>query len=624
VARWPERETVNDQSQGVQLAKLQELVRYWGTDYDWRKVEAKLNALPQFVTEIDGLDIQFIHVRSRHPNALPLIMTHGWPGSPLELLKVIGPLTDPTAYGGRAEDAFDLVLPTYPGYGFSGKPRGTDWGPSHVASAWDQLMRRLGYTRYVSQGGDWGAIISEVMAVQAPPGLLGIHINMPGTVPPSVLRLLRNGDPAPAGFSDVEKAAYASLDAFYRKGFGYADMMNTRPQTLGYGLADSPVGMAAFFYDKFAAWTHSGGQPEQALTPDEMLDDITLYWLTNTGTSSSRSYWDAAQGGGGPFNAFDIRTVPVAVTIFPGEIYRAPRSWAEQSFHKLIYWNEVDKGGHFAAWEQPDLFAAEIREAFRSLRTSGAQALPAATVQPNAPAKVGRSGNRNAAKPTIVLVHGAFADATGWQHVIPLLERDGYTVIAVQNSLASLAGDVETTKRVIDAQKGPVVAVGHSYGGAVITGAAAGNANVKALVYIAAFAPEAGEPIGAFGEKYPSELGTALRPDAAGFVYIDRAQFRDLFAKDVSATEASVMAATQKPVNGSAFGASVEQAAWKTIPSWYLVAQEDRAINPDLERFYAKRMGAKTTEIKSSHVPFVSHPEEVVRLIQQAASAVSK
>jgi pimeloyl-ACP methyl ester carboxylesterase len=366
--RWPERETVTDQTQGVQLAKLQALVHYWATDYNWRKAEATLNALPQFVTTIDGLDIQFIHVRSRHPNALPLIMTHGWPGSALELLKVIAPLTDPTAHGGRAEDAFDLVLPTYPGYGFSGKPQGTTWGPAQVARAWDTLMHRVGYSRYVAQGGDWGAIISEVMAVQAPPGLLGIHINMPGTVPTSVLRLVRNGDPVPAEFSREEQAAYASLDHFYNKGFGYAAMMNTRPQTLGYALADSPVGMAAFFYDKFSAWTFSGGDPERALTRDEMLDDITLYWLTNTGTSSSRSYWDAAQGGGGPFNAFDIKTVPVAVTIFPGEIYRAPRVWAEKAFGNLIYWNEVDKGGHFAAWEEPALFATELRAAFRSLR----------------------------------------------------------------------------------------------------------------------------------------------------------------------------------------------------------------------------------------------------------------
>jgi pimeloyl-ACP methyl ester carboxylesterase len=366
--RWPDRETVKDQSQGVQLAKLQELVHYWGTDYDWRKVEAKLNALPQFVTTIDGVDIQFVHVRSKHKNALPLIMTHGWPGSTLELLKVIGPLTDPTAYGGRAEDAFDLVLPSYPGYGFSGKPQATDWGPLHVAQAWHQLMGRLGYKRYVAQGGDWGAIISEIMAVQAPAGLLGIHINMPGTVPPNVVKLVRNGEPVPAGFSEAEKAAYKSLDVFYNQGFGYAAMMNTRPQTLGYGLADSPVGMAAFFYDKFATWTYSGGQPEKSLTRDEMLDDITLYWLTNTGASSSRSYWDAAVLGGGPFTAIDIPKVPVAVTVFPGEIYRAPRSWAEKSFHKLIYWNEVDKGGHFAAWEEPELFSAEIRAAFKSLR----------------------------------------------------------------------------------------------------------------------------------------------------------------------------------------------------------------------------------------------------------------
>ena len=366
--RWPERENVTDHSQGVQLARIKPLVEYWGTRYDWRKVEATLNALPQFVTTIDGLDIQFIHVRSRHPNAMPLIMTHGWPGSPLELIKVIGPLTDPTAFGGRAEDAFDLVLPTIPGYGFSGKPKGTDWGPLHIATAWHELMQRLGYKRYVSQGGDWGAIISEIMAVQAPEGLLGIHINMPGTVPPDVLRLVRNREPVPASFSDAEKLAFAGLEYFYRKGFGYAEMMNTRPQTLGYSLADSPVGMLAFFYDKFTEWTHSGGQPERVLSRDEILDAVSFYWLTNTGTSSSRSYWDAAQGEGGPFNAFDIPNVPVAVTIFPGEIYRAPRSWADKAFKKLMYWNEVDTGGHFAAWEQPQLFAREIRAAFRSLR----------------------------------------------------------------------------------------------------------------------------------------------------------------------------------------------------------------------------------------------------------------
>jgi pimeloyl-ACP methyl ester carboxylesterase len=365
--RWPDRETVSDQSQGVQLAKLQDLVRYWGSDYDWRKAEVKLNAVPQFVTAIDGIEIQFAHIRSPHPNAMPLIMTHGWPGSALELLKIVGPLTDPTAHGGRAEDAFHLVLPTYPGYGFSGKPTEA-WDPGRVALAWDVLMKRLGYERYVSQGGDWGAIISQVMAVQAPAGLLGIHTNMPGTTPASVLRLIRNREPAPAEFSNAEKVAFAGLEAFYRKGFGYAEMMNTRPQTLGYGLSDSPVALAAFLYEKIATWTHSGGEPERVLTRDEILDNITLYWLTNTGSSSSRSYWDAAQGDGGPFNAIEIANVPVAVSVFPGEIYRAPRSWGEQSFKKLIYWNEVEKGGHFAAWEQPEIFAEEIRAAFRPLR----------------------------------------------------------------------------------------------------------------------------------------------------------------------------------------------------------------------------------------------------------------
>jgi pimeloyl-ACP methyl ester carboxylesterase len=364
--RWPDRETVSDQSQGVQLAKFQELVRYWGTDYDWRKAEAKLNALPQFVTKIDGVDIQFAHIKSRHPNAMPLIMTHGWPGSIFELLKVIGPLTDPTAYGGRAEDAFDLVLPSYPGYGFSERPLTTGWGPDRVGRAWHELMGRLGYTKYVSQGGDWGAIVSAAMAVQAPPGLLGIHTNMPAVVPKDIATILARGGAAPAGLSTVEKAAFTSLDTFYKKGAGYASIMNTRPQTLGYSLSDSPAGLAAFYYDKFAAWTYSGGQPERSITRDEMLDNITLYWLTNTGASSSRSYWEV--WGMSPFNAVDIPKVPVAVTVFPGEIYQAPKSWAKLSYRKLIYWNEVDKGGHFAALEQPELFSQEIRAAFRSLR----------------------------------------------------------------------------------------------------------------------------------------------------------------------------------------------------------------------------------------------------------------
>jgi pimeloyl-ACP methyl ester carboxylesterase len=367
-SRWPERETVHDFSQGVQLEKLKAIVEYWGTEYDWRKAEEKLNGQPQFITEIDDLDIHFIHVRSRHPNAMPMLMTHGWPGSVFELLKVVDPLTNPTAHGGAAEDAFHLVLPSYPGYGFSAKPMSTGWGPERVARAFHELMLRLGYNRYVSQGGDWGAIISEVMAVQAPDGLLGIHINMPGTVPPRVLRLIRNRDPVPASFSEAEKVAFAGLEYFYRNGFGYAEMMNTRPQTLGYSLADSPVGMLAFVYDKFTEWTYSDRQPEKVLSRDDMLDNVTLYWLTNTGASTSRSYWDAAQGGGGPFNAVKITKVPVAVTIFPGEIYRAPRSWAEQSFDKLIYWNEVDRGGHFAAWEVPELFSRELRAAFRSLR----------------------------------------------------------------------------------------------------------------------------------------------------------------------------------------------------------------------------------------------------------------
>ncbi|TDD63213.1 epoxide hydrolase [Kribbella antibiotica] len=366
--RWPDRETVADRTQGAQLGKIKPLVEYWGSHYDWRKVETKLNALPQFITSIDGLDIQFAHIRSKHANALPMLMTHGWPGSIIELLKIIDPLTNPTAHGGKAEDAFHLVLPTLPGYGFSGKPTKGGWNPGHMATAFHQLMQRLGYPEYVSQGGDWGAIISEVLATQEPKGLLGIHINMPGTVPDDVLRHLRNFDSAPKTLSPREKVAYDRLLHFYRDGFGYAAMMNQSPQTIGYALADSPVAMAAYYYDKIAEWTDSGGVPEKVLTYDEILDAISLYWLTNTGTSSSRSYWEGAQAGGGPFNAVPIPRVPVAVTVFPAEIYRAPRSWGEKTFGNLIHWNEVDRGGHFAAWEQPALLTQEVRTAFKKLR----------------------------------------------------------------------------------------------------------------------------------------------------------------------------------------------------------------------------------------------------------------
>ena len=364
--RWPDRETVGDFSQGVQLEKLKPLMEYWGTSYDWRKAEAKLNALPQFVTTIDGLDIHFIHVRSRHPKALPLIMTHGWPGSLFELLKTIGPLTDPTAHGGGTEDAFDLVLPSIPGFGFSEQPKGTGWGPERIAGTWDALMKRLGYTRYVAQGGDWGAIIADAMGRQAPPGLLGIHVNRvdrASTIPPDVARALRNGEPAPAGLTTEEREVFDQTREFYKKGLGYAAIMGTRPQTIGYSLADSPVGLAAWCYDKFADWVLTRGEPERSLTRDEMLDNITLYWLTNTGTSAARIYWE---NNANP-RAVDVG-IPAAVTVFPGEIYQVPRSWAERAYHKLIYYHRVDKGGHFAAWEEPRLFSEELRAAFRSLR----------------------------------------------------------------------------------------------------------------------------------------------------------------------------------------------------------------------------------------------------------------
>jgi pimeloyl-ACP methyl ester carboxylesterase len=362
--RWPARETVSDESQGVQLARMQALVGYWGTGYDWRKAEAKLNALPMFVTRIDGLGIHFIHVRSRHANALPLIITHGWPGSVLELVKVIGPLTDPTAYGGRAEDAFHLVLPSMPGYGFSERPTAAGWGPDRIGLAWNELMMRLGYNRYVAQGGDWGSVICDRMARQNLPGLMAIHVNMPATVPAEAARAMSAGDPAPAGLSPDEVAAYEQLSTFFKKNGAYGSMMTTRPQTVGYGLSDSPAGLAAWMYDKFTQWTYSGGVAERSLTMDEMLDDISLYWLTNSAISSAQLYWE---NNANNFNAVN-HDLPTAVTIFPGEIYRPPRSWAARSYRKLIYFNQVDKGGHFAAWEEPALFSTEIRAAFRSLR----------------------------------------------------------------------------------------------------------------------------------------------------------------------------------------------------------------------------------------------------------------
>ncbi|MBV9247973.1 MAG: alpha/beta fold hydrolase [Acetobacteraceae bacterium] len=370
--RWPDKETVADESQGVQLAVIQELARYWATDYDWRKCEARLNALPQFITEIDGLDIHFIHVRSKHANSLPLIITHGWPGSVIEQLKIIAPLTDPTVFGASASDAFDLVIPSMPGYGFSAKPTRTGWDPARIARAWAVLMKRVGYRQFVAQGGDWGGAITNVMGEQAPPGLRGIHVNFPGTIPPVVAKALQCGETPPAGFSVDEKRAYEQLTILYTKRRAYAFMMGTRPQTL-YGLADSPVALAAWLLDHGDGY----GQPAPAiisavrgahehLTRDDVLDDITLYWLTNTGVSAGRLYWETHFG---LYNAVNI-SIPAAVSVFPGENYEAPRSWTEQAYHKLIYYNRVEKGGHFAAWEQPELFSAELRAAFRPLRQS--------------------------------------------------------------------------------------------------------------------------------------------------------------------------------------------------------------------------------------------------------------
>lgn len=373
---WPNRETVNDTSQGVPLAMLQGLAAYWATDYDWRRCETKLNALPQFLTKIDGLDIHFIHVRSKHPNALPLVVTHGWPGSIIEQLKIIEPLTNPTAHGGSAADAFDIIIPSIPGYGFTEKPAVTGWDTAHTARAWTILMKRLGYDHFVAQGGDLGSVVTTLMGTQAPPELLGIHTSLPATVPREVAKALTCGDPVPDGLSEDEKHAYRQLQLLYGKQFAYAGFMRTRPQTL-YGLVDSPVGLAAWLLDH----GDGDGQPAAAvvsavaghtvdghtagdLTRDDVLDNITLYWVTRTGVSAARSYWENKVS---PINAANI-SIPAAVTVFPSEIYEAPRSWAEGAFHNLIYFHKAERGGHFAAWEQPQIFSEEIRAGFRPLR----------------------------------------------------------------------------------------------------------------------------------------------------------------------------------------------------------------------------------------------------------------
>jgi pimeloyl-ACP methyl ester carboxylesterase len=369
--RPPEREPVDDQSQGVQLATVQDLANYWATDYDWRKCEAMLNTLPQFTTEIDGLDVHFIHVRSQHEDALPLIVSHGWPGSIIEQLKIIEPLTNPTRHGGSASDAFDVVIPSLPGYGFSGKPIATGWDPDRIARAWAALMQRLGYTRYVAQGGDWGTAITAAMGRQAPEGLRGIHVNFAQMVPPGILGHIRNGDPPPADLSDSEKRAYGQVAfATYHRGYGV--IQGTRPQTIGYSLADTPVGLAAWLMDHdTGTYEHLAGlfagQPYGAITRDDWLDNTSLYWLTNTATSAARLYWQLAVTGHNFYAPADV-SLPAAVTVFPEEYVHAPRSWTEQAYHNLIYFNQAGQGGHFAAWEQPQLFSGELRAAFRTLR----------------------------------------------------------------------------------------------------------------------------------------------------------------------------------------------------------------------------------------------------------------
>jgi pimeloyl-ACP methyl ester carboxylesterase len=365
--KWPERETVADASQGVQLATIQALAQYWGTDYDWRKVEARLNALPNFITEIDGLDIHFIHVRSKHENALPLIVTHGWPGSVVEQLKIVDPLTNPTAHGASASDAFDLVIPSMPGYGFSGKPATTGWDAPHIARAWVVLMKRLGYTKFVAQGGDWGAVITDSMGVQAAPELLGIHTNMPGAIPAEIDKAAFTGAPMPDGLSPEEKLAFERLQFVYSKGIAYGYQMGLRPQTL-YGIADSPVGLAAYFLDhdkwSYALISRVFAGEAAGLTRDDVLDNITITWLTNTALSGARLYWENKLTFFGPKGV----SVPAAVSAFPDELYQLPRNWAERAYPKLMYYNKVEKGGHFAAWEQPQLFSEEVRAGFRPLR----------------------------------------------------------------------------------------------------------------------------------------------------------------------------------------------------------------------------------------------------------------
>src|SRR5438105_9216171 len=365
--RWPDRELVTDHSQGVQLAVITEMARYWATEYDWRRCEAKLAALPHFITEIDGLDIHFIHVRSPHENALPVIITHGWPGSVIELLAVIDPLTNPTAHGASAADAFDVVIPSMSGYGYSGKPGETGWGPDRMARAWTELMKRLGYARFVAQGGDWGAIVTDVMATQAPPELLGMHSNMPGVIPPDIDKAAQSGAPAPSGLSADEALAYERLKFVYAKGVAYGYQMGLRPQTL-YGIADSPVGLAAYFLDH-DAWSYAlisrvfSGEAA-GLTRDDVLDNITITWLTNTAISGARLYWESKL----PYFSVKGVSIPVAVSAFPDEIDLCPRSWAERAYPKLIHYNKLDKGGHFAAWEQPKLFSEEVRAGFRPLQ----------------------------------------------------------------------------------------------------------------------------------------------------------------------------------------------------------------------------------------------------------------
>ncbi len=653
--RWPDRETVGDTSQGLKLATMQKAARYWASAYDWRRTEAYLNDLPNFVTEIDGVDIHFIHVKSNHPGALPIIVTHGWPGSIIEQLKIIGPLTDPTAHGGTAADAFDVVIPSLPGHGFSGKPTELGWDPIRIARAWAVLMRRLGYTRYVAQGGDWGNAVTEQLALLEPAGLIGIHTNMPASVPDDIAVALAAGGTAPAGLSSDEKRAYDQLDSFYKNGLGYATEMAKRPQTL-YALADSPIGLAAWMFDhdvrSMELITRVFDGAEEGLSKRDLIDNVTLYWLTNTAVSSARLYWESKLA----FFAPKGIRLPAAISAYPDEIYQAPRRWGGEGLSKADPLQSAPEGRPFRCLGAACLFRE--RDARRvqvtPLTPSGAGrraslpspmraahpcyltaikgypmsfikfALLASSLMLTAP-----TAPPPAPKPTIVLVHGAFADSNSWNGVAAELSHDGYPVVSAANPLRGASSDAAYVSSLVESINGPVVLVGHSYGGTVITQAADGRPNVQALVYVSAFAPEIGESSFELAGKFPgSVLNTVLAPpvttpDGKQDLYIRDDQFPAAFAADLPVAAARIAAFAQRPLTLQAGEEKVRVAAWKSILSWFIYGSKDLAIPPAAIRFMADRAEARKTVVVpgASHVVMISHPHEVAALIEEAASA---